>query len=452
MPLGPYIRCAVHERRSMPIASTFTGIFPTACVASVWKRTPLALQSLPIAATSWIVPISLLANITETRIVLSVIALTICSTSIRPSGCTGTYVTSEPCRSRRLATSRPARCSMTVVTMWFPFSRYISATPLRARLIDSVPPDVNTISFGSRAPISVASWLRAVSTAASASHPKGWFRLAGWPYFWVKYGSIASTTRGSAGVVDCASMNIGNVTAIARLSLRSSISGHFTARLATGGAQPARAARAPRLALLEPFHRSPRSDRACGNSRAPRLALPNREQLGHVIGHQLGQTHRVQHLADRDLDLLHRPPQVAARHLRAITVAFHALHDVDRALEHPHHLSYRDLSRPPREHVAAFRPVPADDQPLPCQPLEDLGQELGRDPELVRDPLSAHRAVVLVDSDVMDSHQPVVGTLGEAQHHVLPLKGDSLSRRPFQSESTPKHRDVKQNPAETGKS
>ena len=169
---------------------------------------------------SWIVPISLLANITETRTVLSVIALPICSTSIRPSGCTGTYVTSEPCRSRRLATSRPARCSMTVVTMWFPFSRYISATPLRARLIDSVPPDVNTISFGSRAPISAASWLRAVSTAASASHPKGWFRLAGWPYFWVKYGSIASTTRGSAGVVDCASMKIGNVTAIARLSLR----------------------------------------------------------------------------------------------------------------------------------------------------------------------------------------------------------------------------------------
>src|SRR5213593_3452368 len=233
MPLGPYMRCAVHESRSMPIASTFTGTFPTACVASVWKMTPLSLQSLPMAAMSWIVPISLLANITETRTVLSVIALPICSTSIRPSGCTGTYVTSEPCRSRRLATSRPARCSMTVVTMWFPFSRYISATPLRARLIDSVPPDVNTISFGSRAPISAASWLRAVSTAASASHPKGWFRLAGWPYFWVKYGSIASTTRGSAGVVDCASMKIGNVTAIASLSsLPPCLSNHFTARLA----------------------------------------------------------------------------------------------------------------------------------------------------------------------------------------------------------------------------
>src|ERR1043166_2349087 len=335
MPLGPYMRCAVHESRSMPIASTFTETFPTACVASVWKMTPLSLQSLPMAAMSWIVPISLLANITETRTVLSVIALPICSTSIRPSGCTGTYVTSEPCRSRRLATSRPARCSMTVVTMWFPFSRYISATPLRARLIDSVPPDVNTISFGSRAPISAASWLRAVSTAASASHPKGWFRLAGWPYFWVKYGSIASTTRGSAGVVDCASMKIGNVTAIARLSLRSSMSGHF----------PSGTSRAARLALPEPFHCSPPSDRACGTSRAARLALPDREHLGHVIGHQLGQAHRVQHLADRDLDLLHRPSQVTASHLRTVTVALHTLHDVDRALERAQHLPDRDLRR-----------------------------------------------------------------------------------------------------------
>src|SRR6266446_1340481 len=407
MPLGPYIRCAVHERRSMPIASTFTGIFPTACVASVWKRTPLALQSLPIAAMSWIVPISLLANITETRTVLSVIALTICSTSIRPSGCTGTYVTSEPCRSRRLATSRPARCSLTVVTMWFPFSRYISATPLRARLIDSVPPDVNTISFGSRAPISVASWLRAVSTAASASHPKGWFRLAGWPYFWVKYGSIASTTRGSAGVVDCASMKIGNVTAIARLSLRSSISGHFTAR----------------LAAIVP----------AATPRTARLALPDREQLGHVIGHQLGQAHRVQHLADRDLDLLHRPSQVAASHLRTVTVDLHTLHDVDRALERAHHLPDRDLRRSPGQRIPALRPVVADDQPLSRQPLEDLGQELRWNPELVRDPLCAHRAAVLMDGDVVDGHQSVVGSFGEAQHHGLPSKatisiGDHFSR------------------------
>src|SRR5439155_5931707 len=255
---------------------------------------PFSLARRPTAVTSWMVPISLLANITEIRMVLSVIALRISSTSMRPSGCTGTYVTSKPCRSSRLPTSSPGRCSMTVVTMWLPFSRYISATPLRARLIASVPPDVKTSSFGSRAPISAASCSRARSTAASASQPNGWLRLAGCPYFSVKYGSIASTTRGSAGVVDCESMKIGNFNAIDSLSCR-------TPRPSNGR----------RLAL--PLH-------------------PDREQLRHVGAHQLRQAHRVEHLADRRLDLLHRPPEVAACHLGAIRRSFEATHDVDRSL------------------------------------------------------------------------------------------------------------------------
>src|SRR5438876_6747487 len=154
---------------------------------------------------------------------------------------------------------------MTVVTMWLPFSRYISATPLRARLIASVPPDVKTSSFGSRAPISAASCSRARSTAASASQPNGWLRLAGCPYFSVKYGSIASTTRGSAGVVDCESMKIGNFNAIDSLP-----------------------------------------------------SVPDREQFRNVRARQLRQAHRVEHLRDRRLDLLDRPSQVAVRHLRAV--------------------------------------------------------------------------------------------------------------------------------------
>src|SRR5438309_11309838 len=158
-----------------------------------------------------------------------------------------------------------ARCSMTVVTMWLPFSLYISAAPLRARLIASVPPEVNTSSFGSRAPISVAILPRAASTAPSASHPNGWLRLAGCPNLSVKYGSIASTTRGSHGVVDCASMKIGNFSAI-----------DFALPVRSSG--------------------------------------PDRENLGHVLGRQLGQAHRVQHLGDRRLQLLHRPAQAAALH------------------------------------------------------------------------------------------------------------------------------------------
>ncbi len=75
---------------------------------------------------------------------------------------------------------------MAVVTMCVPFSRYISATPLMARLIASVPPEVKTTSFGSRALISRATCSRALSAAASASQPKGWLRLPGWPNFSVK--------------------------------------------------------------------------------------------------------------------------------------------------------------------------------------------------------------------------------------------------------------------------
>ena len=84
--------------------------------------------------------------------------------------------------------------------MWLPFSRYISATPLIARLLDSVAPLVKTISLGV-ALISRAICARAFSTASSAVQPNAWLRLAALPNFSVKYGSIASTTRGSTGVV-----------------------------------------------------------------------------------------------------------------------------------------------------------------------------------------------------------------------------------------------------------
>src|SRR5439155_429643 len=230
------MRCAVQDSRSMPMASTSTGILPTAWVASVWKMIPFSLARRPIAGMSWIVPISLLANITEMRMVLSVLAVRIPSTSTRPSGCTGTYVTETPCRSSRLNESRLARCSMTVLTMCVPFSRYISATPLRARLIASVPPEVKTSSLGSRAPISAAS-----------------------------------------------------------------------------------------------------------------LA---------------------------------------------------------------------------RQRVAPLRSIGAHDETLLGEPLEDLGHQLGRDRELLGDPLGAHRAEAVGDGDIMNRHQPVIGALGEAKHLVSSLPFD----------------------------
>ncbi len=56
------------------------------------------------------------------------------------------------------------------------------------------------------APISFATCSRAVSTAASASQPKAWLRLAAFPNVSVKYGIIASSTRGSSCVVAWLSM------------------------------------------------------------------------------------------------------------------------------------------------------------------------------------------------------------------------------------------------------
>src|SRR6266446_2932238 len=266
-----------------------------------------------------------------------------------------------------------ARCSMTVVTMWFPFSLYISATPLRARLIASVPPEVKTSSFGSRAPISVAILARAASTAPSASHPNGWLRLAGCPNFSVKYGSIASTTRGSHGVVDCASMKIGNFSAIGTVSSR-----------------------------------------------------PDRQKVRHVLVRQLREIHRVEHLGDRRLELLDRPAEVAPRLLRTASVV-EAAHNADGSLQRPNHFAHRDIARVAREHVAALRAVLAHDQPPLRQALQDLGEELRRNTELLGDSLGAHRPDIVMDGDIMNRHQAIVGALGEAEHLVDPRSTATVS-------------------------
>src|SRR5439155_1387613 len=118
----------------------------------------------------------------------------------RPSRWTGRYVTSKPCLSMFLQVSSTVLCSMAWMIMWLPFSRNISAMPLIIRLSDSVAPLVKMISFGV-ALISEAICCRAVSTASSPAHPNEWLRLAALPNFSVKYGSMASTTRGLRGIL-----------------------------------------------------------------------------------------------------------------------------------------------------------------------------------------------------------------------------------------------------------
>ena len=84
--------------------------------------------------------------------------------------------------------------------MWLPFGRRALATPLIARLLDSVAPLVKMISFA-LAPIRAATCRRAASTASSAFHPKACVRLAALPKCTEKYGSMASSARGSTGVL-----------------------------------------------------------------------------------------------------------------------------------------------------------------------------------------------------------------------------------------------------------
>ena len=96
-------------------------------------------------------------------------------------------------------------CSVLQVTRCRPLVAWKCATPFNARLSDSVAPLVNTISRAV-APMSRATSARAASTASSARHPNAWLLEAALPKCSVKKGSIASSTRGSTGVVAWLSM------------------------------------------------------------------------------------------------------------------------------------------------------------------------------------------------------------------------------------------------------
>ena len=92
-----------------------------------------------------------------------------------------------------------AWCSIAVQTIPARGGLAFAATPRRAALSDSLPPEVKTISAGS-APTSSATRARASSTAPRARCPNQW-RLEGLPKSSRRNGSIASSTRGSSGVV-----------------------------------------------------------------------------------------------------------------------------------------------------------------------------------------------------------------------------------------------------------
>ena len=136
-------------------ACTLTGILPTACTPSVWKSTPRSRHSFADLRDRLNDADFIVREHDRDQHRLLVDGGLRSSRSIRPSAFTGKYVTRRPDFSRCLHVSSTALCSVTAVMMWLPFSRYISATPLSARLFDSVAPEVKIISFAV-APISFA--------------------------------------------------------------------------------------------------------------------------------------------------------------------------------------------------------------------------------------------------------------------------------------------------------
>nr|WP_279308425.1 hypothetical protein [Rhodocaloribacter litoris] len=132
----------------------------------------------------------------ETSPVSGVSAAATCSGATAPEACGRSSVTGYPSRARRSAGCSTASCSAAEVISPV---RSPPSNPARAALSDSVPPLVNRISAGS-ASRQAATRSRLSSTAKRAFRPSACTDEA-FPKCSRKYGSIASKTAGSSGVV-----------------------------------------------------------------------------------------------------------------------------------------------------------------------------------------------------------------------------------------------------------
>ena len=149
-PFGPLNLCADSDSKSIPSARTSTGIFPTDWTASVCMSAPCWCAIAASSAIGWMVPISLFACITETSAVSFVTSSRRRSGSTMPVRSTGINVVCHPRRASALSVLSTASCSMALATRCRrPPGSSASAAPRMAKLSDSVPPLVYTISDGS---------------------------------------------------------------------------------------------------------------------------------------------------------------------------------------------------------------------------------------------------------------------------------------------------------------
>ena len=173
-----------------------SGIFPTACTASVWKGTAWRRHSSPIRSSGKAMPVSLFAAIAEHRSAPGSAASRAPRSSC-PDRSTGTRTTSTPPRSSSAQAPSSAGCSTDVVTtLRRPRPRTASASA-------SVPPEVKTISRASQS-----------RAAPHCSRPRSTSARASWPGLWTeegfantsaRAGFMAAITAGSSGVVALAS-------------------------------------------------------------------------------------------------------------------------------------------------------------------------------------------------------------------------------------------------------
>ena len=114
---------------------------------AVQRARPARGRARPPRATGWMVPVSLLASIRETRTVSSRRAASSSSSRTRPRSSTPTRLISQPRRCSAANGSSTEACSVAWLMMCRPRSSSASAAPTSARLLASVAPAVNTTSL-----------------------------------------------------------------------------------------------------------------------------------------------------------------------------------------------------------------------------------------------------------------------------------------------------------------
>ncbi len=182
----------------MPSFCTSTGILPQAAAASTCRYRPFWWTSSLTSLMGWMVPISLLAYITEVRMVSMESALSSAARSMRPVLSTGTSESSKPPFFKSFSGLSTEMCSMLLASSFLPLAAFLPASPRMARLLASVAPPVKVMVSGPSAPISSATFIRASSSAVLAARPRE-CRAEGFPKSGVRNFSANSFTLSSTG-------------------------------------------------------------------------------------------------------------------------------------------------------------------------------------------------------------------------------------------------------------